>query len=204
MIGYYNYTVILTYISLAFAMIGIHLSFHGLYQWAFICLIMCGICDTFDGMVARSKKDRSEEEKKFGIQIDSLCDLISFGVFPAILGYNVGLSSVGWLIIEICYVLAAVIRLAYFNVTEEIRQSQTEEKRKYYQGLPVTTSAFILPCAFALRYVIFGLDYLYGTLMLITGVLFIVDFKVPKVKGKGLAALAILVVVELIQIIWFS
>ncbi len=204
MIGYYNYTVILTYISLAFAMIGIHLSFHGLYQWAFICLIMCGICDTFDGMVARSKKDRSEEEKKFGIQIDSLCDLISFGVFPAILGYNVGLSSVGWLIIEICYVLAAVIRLAYFNVTEEIRQSQTEEKRKYYQGLPVTTSAFILPCAFALRYVIFGLDYLYGTLMLITGVLFIVDFKVPKIKGKGLAALAILVVVELIQIIWFS
>lgn len=204
MIGYYNYTVILTYISLAFAMIGIHLSFHGLYQWAFICLIMCGICDTFDGMVARSKKDRSEEEKKFGIQIDSLCDLISFGVFPAILGYNVGLSSVGWLVIEICYVLAAVIRLAYFNVTEEIRQSQTEEKRKYYQGLPVTTSAFILPCAFALRYVIFGLDYLYGTLMLITGVLFIVDFKVPKIKGKGLAALAILVVVELIQIIWFS
>ena len=120
MIGFYNYTVILTYLSLAFAMVGIHLSFNGLYQWAFICLIMCGICDTFDGMVARSKKDRTEEEKRFGIQIDSLCDLISFGVFPAILGYNVGLSSVGWLIIEICYVLAAVIRLAYFNVTEEM------------------------------------------------------------------------------------
>lgn len=82
--------------------------------------------------------------------------------------------------------LAAVIRLAYFNVTEETRQQQTTEKRKYYQGLPVTTSAFILPFAFALRYVIFGLDYLYGTLMLITGILFIVDFKVPKLKGKDL------------------
>lgn len=204
MIGFYNYTVILTYLSLAFAMVGIHLSFNGLYQWAFICLIMCGICDTFDGMVARSKKDRSEEEKKFGIQIDSLCDLIAFGVFPAILGYNVGLSSVGWLAIEICYVLAAVIRLAYFNVTEETRQAKTSEKRKYYQGLPVTTSAFILPFAFSLRYVIFGLDYLYGTLMLITGILFIVDFKVPKIKGKGLAALGILVVVELVQIMCFS
>lgn len=203
MIGFYNYTVILTYLSLAFAMVGIHLSFNGLYQWAFICLIMCGICDTFDGMVARSKKDRSEEEKRFGIQIDSLCDLISFGVFPAILGYNVGLSSVGWLAIEICYVLAAVIRLAYFNVTEETRQAKTSEKRKYYQGLPVTTSAFILPFAFSLRYVIFGLDYLYGTLMLITGILFIVDFKVPKIKGKGLAALGILVVVELVQIMCF-
>ncbi|MFR6664827.1 MAG: CDP-alcohol phosphatidyltransferase family protein [Thomasclavelia spiroformis] len=94
MIGYYSYTVILTYLSLVFAMAGIHLSFNGMYQWAFICLIMCGICDAFDGMVARSKKNRTDEEKRFGIQIDSLCDLVAFGVFPAILGYNVGLSSI--------------------------------------------------------------------------------------------------------------
>ena len=179
MIGFYSYTVILTYLSLVFAMVGIHLSVIGLYQWSFICLMMCGICDT-------------------------LCDLISFGVFPAILGYNLGLSSVGWLAIEILYVLAAVIRLAYFNVTEETRQQQTTEKRKYYQGLPVTTSAFILPFAFALRYVIFGLDYLYGTLMLITGILFVVDFKVPKLKGKGIIALGVLVVIELVQILCFS
>lgn len=204
MIGFYSYTVILTYLSLIFAMAGIHLSFNGYYQWAFICLIMCGICDTFDGMVARSKKNRSDEEKRFGIQIDSLCDLVAFGVFPSILGYNVGLSSVGWLAIEIFYVLAAVIRLAYFNVTEETRQKETDEKRKYYQGLPVTSSSFILPLAYSLRYVIFGLDYLYGALMLITGVLFIVDFKVPKIQAKGIAALGILVVVELIQIVCFS
>ena len=201
MIGYYSYTVILTYLSLIFAMAGIHLSFNGMYQLAFICLIMCGICDTFDGMVARSKKNRTDEEKRFGIQIDSLCDLVAFGVFPAILGYNVGLSSIGWLAIEIFYVLAAVIRLAYFNVKEETRQKETTEKRKYYQGLPVTTSSFILPMAYALRYVIFQLDYLYGALMLITGILFIVDFKVPKVQSKGLAALGVLVIVELIQIV---
>ena len=178
-----------------------HLSFNGMYQWAFICLIMCGICDTFDGMVARSKKNRTDEEKRFGIQIDSLCDLVAFGVFPAILGYNVGLSSIGWLAIEIFYVLAAVIRLAYFNVKEETRQQETDEKRKYYQGLPVTTSSFILPLAYAFRYVIFELSYLYGTLMLITGILFIVDFKVPKVQSKGLVALGILVIIELIQIV---
>ena len=189
MIGYYSYTVILTYLSLIFAMAGIHLSFNGMYQWAFICLIMCGICDTCDGMVARSKKNRTDEEKRFGIQIDSLCDLVAFGVFPAILGYNVGLSSIGWLAIEIFY------------VKEETRQKETTEKRKYYQGLPVTTSSFILPMAYALRYVIFQLDYLYGALMLITGILFIVDFKVPKVQSKGLAALGVLVIVELIQIV---
>lgn len=201
MIGFYSYTVILTYLSLIFAMAGIHLSFNGFYQWAFICLIVCGICDTFDGIIARTKKQRTEEEKKFGIQIDSLCDLVAFGVFPAILGYNVGLESVGWLAIEIFFVLAAVIRLAYFNVKEETRQKETDEKRKYYQGLPVTTVSFILPLAYAFRYVVFGLDYIYGALMLICGVLFIVDFKVPKIQSKGILALGVLVVVELIQIV---
>lgn len=203
MIGYYSYTVILTYLSLVFAMAGIHLSFNGFYQWAFICLILCGICDTFDGMVARSKKFRTDEEKKFGIQIDSLCDLVAFGVFPAILGYNVGLSSIGWLCIEIFYALAAVIRLAYFNVQEETRQKETDEKRKYYQGLPVTCSSFILPVAFAFRYLFTDISFLYGTLMVITGILFIVDFKVPKVREKGLIALGVLVVVELVQIVCF-
>ena len=191
MIGYYSYTVILTYLSLVFAMAGIHLSFNGMYQWAFICLMMCGICDTFDGMVARSKKNRTEEEKRFGIQIDSLCDLVAFGVFPAILGYNVGLSSIGWLAIEIFYVLAAVIRLAYFNVQEETRQKETNEKEIHLleqKGYERMMNEII------------GLDYLYGALMLITGILFIVDFKVPKVQSKGLAALGVLVIVELIQI----
>ena len=50
MIGFYSYTVILTYLSLVFAMVGIHLSVIGVYQWSFICLMMCGICDTFDGI----------------------------------------------------------------------------------------------------------------------------------------------------------
>jgi len=65
----------------------------------------------------------------------------------------------------------------------------------------VTTSSFILPMAYALRYVVFELSYIYGALMLITGILFIVNFKVPKVQSKGLVALGILVIVELIQIV---
>ena len=104
-----------------------------MYLWAFIFFFMCGIWYTFYGMVELSNKNRTDEEKRFGIQIDSLCDLVAFGVFPSILGYNVGLSSMGWLAIEIFYVLAAVIRLAYFNVQEETRQKETNEKRKYYQ-----------------------------------------------------------------------
>ena len=86
--GFYNYTVILTYLSLISALFGTHLAFKGNFSGALICLLLSGAFDSFDGMVARTKKDRTEEEKKFGIQIDSLADMFSFGIFPAIIGYT--------------------------------------------------------------------------------------------------------------------
>lgn len=49
-------------------------------------LLLCGLFDAFDGRVARRKKDRTELERQFGIQIDSLTDLVAFGVLPACIG----------------------------------------------------------------------------------------------------------------------
>ena len=85
MIGFYDYTVILTYLSLMSGTIGIMLCLNGMghpYLGMFFPLFS-GLCDTFDGKVARSKKDRTTQVKKFGIQIDSLSDLIAFGMLPA-------------------------------------------------------------------------------------------------------------------------
>lgn len=74
MIGFYDYTVILTYLSLLSGTTGIMLCLNGVghpYLGMFF-LLFSGLCDTFDGKVARSKKNRTEQMKKFGIQIDSL------------------------------------------------------------------------------------------------------------------------------------
>lgn len=79
MIGFYDYTVILTYLSILSGTTGIILCLNGVghpYLGMFF-LLFSGLCDTFDGKVARSKKDRTEQMKKFGIQIDSLSDLIA-------------------------------------------------------------------------------------------------------------------------------
>ena len=57
MIGFYNYTVILTYIGLLSSVFGITQVFEGRLSIAFLCLVISGICDLFDGKVARSKKD---------------------------------------------------------------------------------------------------------------------------------------------------
>jgi len=88
MIGIYDYTVVLTYLSLLSAGTGIVVSLggHGHPFLGIFFLLFCGLCDAFDGKVASTKKNRSDIERKFGIQIDSLSDLIAFGVLPACIG----------------------------------------------------------------------------------------------------------------------
>ena len=88
MIGFYDYTVILTYFSLLSATSGIvvALSGGGHPYYGCLFLLFCGLCDAFDGKVARTKKGRTKMEKDFGIQIDSLSDLVAFGVLPACIG----------------------------------------------------------------------------------------------------------------------
>ena len=139
MIGFYSYTVVLTYLGLASAAMGMILTFQGFAKYALFCLAFSGLCDMFDGKVARLKKDRTEDEKRFGIQIDSLCDVVCFGAFPMILCYSIGMRGPAGISILVFYLIAGVIRLAFFNVMEERRQDETDEARKYYQGLPITS-----------------------------------------------------------------
>jgi len=203
MIGYYNYTVILTYLSLLSALFGTHLAFKGEYVLALICLLCCGAFDSFDGMVARMKKNCTEEEKKFGIQIDSLVDMFSFGIFPVIIGYAMGLKSWIWFIVFGLYAICAVSRLGYFNVVEEMRQKATTEKRKYYQGLPVTTACLIFPAIYLTRYFLSLslVNQIYGWVMLLVAIAFVVDFKVIKPGLKGILAMGVVGIAIMIGLI---
>ena len=205
MIGYYNYTVILTYLSLLSAIFGTQLAFNGQSKYALICLFMCGAFDAFDGIVARSKKDRTVEEKKFGIQIDSLVDMFSFGVFPTFIAYAMGLKGIGWFVVFSLYSIGAVSRLGYFNVSEEMRQQQTTEKRKYYQGLPVTVSALIFPTIYLILTML-NLSsstflMVYGASMLVVAVAFVTDFKVFKPGLKGILAMGVVGIAVMIGLL---
>lgn len=116
MLGVYDYTVILTYISLWISIGGMMLSLNGHLDLAVLCLALSGLCDMFDGKIARTKKDRTEIEKRFGIQIDSLCDIVCFGVGPAIICYCMGMNGIVGVLILMFYVLAGLIRLAWLRV----------------------------------------------------------------------------------------
>ena len=136
-LGVYNPSIILTYLGVFFSVTGMAILFSTEradasenMKWVLILLVLAGICDMFDGLVARRCK-RTEKEKQFGIQLDSLADTVSFVAFPAcILLFMCGLDVAG-IIIAFFYIFAGIMRLGWFNVT-------TEENKGVYQGMPVT------------------------------------------------------------------
>lgn len=204
MIGFYSYTVVLTYLGLASAAMGMILTFQGFAKYALFCLAFSGLCDMFDGKVARLKKDRTEDEKRFGIQIDSLCDVVCFGAFPMILCYSIGMRGPAGISILVFYLIAGVIRLAFFNVMEEKRQDETDEARKYYQGLPITSIAIILPL-FCTLLPLLGHRFLseLHICILTVGLLFIINFPLRKPGWKMLTLLVAIVSCALIKIYFF-
>ena len=203
MIGFYNYTVILTYVSLLISAVGIGFAVTGDPFTALFCLLASGSCDLFDGQIARTRKKSTEEEKRFGIQLDSLCDIVCFGVLPA--SVAVSMTSAAALCDRIAvwavsglYILCALIRLAYFNVTEETRQATEGGRRTHFMGVPVTTAAVIFPLTYALSVLAPAplSPWLYPALILITAVAFITPVKVRKPHTVGLAVLGLIGLLE--------
>ena len=224
MIGFYDYTMILTYLSLLSASTGIVVTLSGSGRPYFGCffLLFCGLCDAFDGKVARTKKDRSKMEQNFGIQIDSLSDVVAFGVLPACIGaalirtspalavafeectaqWQINLGKFFIHAVLVLYSLAATIRLAYFNVTEEERQAKEDGVRKYYVGLPVTAASLIFPFVMLVQYILpADITLVYIGAALITGFLFLSRFQVRK---PGLRGILIMVAVGAVEFLLLS
>ena len=224
MIGVYDYTVILTYLSLISGVLGIIIAVTGVGhpEIGIFFLMLSGILDAFDGRVARTKKDRTETEKNFGVQIDSLADLICFGVLPVSIGLaQLRISGIFTeivrrreyegsfamliilLVIALFYVLAALIRLAYFNATSEIRSEEASKTGiTYYIGVPVTASALVFPLVMIIHFFSdWDLTIFYFMMMLIMAMAFVINIKVRKPGNLGFAIIILLGLIEFIMCI---
>ena len=212
MIGFYNYTMLLTYLSLMSASVGIGVLLYGgghPYIGIFF-LMFCGLCDAFDGKVAKTKKNRSPMECKYGIQVDSLSDVVAFGVLPACIGFarfknSTFFDKIGLvMIVLLFYILTAMIRLAYFNVTEEERQKTETGTRKYYTGLPVTSAAVIFPIISLIHYLMPGdtdISLAYFITIAVVGVAFVSKIQVRKPGIRGIMAMVAIGVLEFAAIL---
>ena len=112
------------------------------YLWAaFLLLPAALVCDILDGYVARLG---SRRQSHLGADLDSLADVISFGVAPATLGFTLGLRG-GWdMVILTYFIVCGVSRLARFNVTAGLLADEKTGKVKYFEGTPIPTSLAIV------------------------------------------------------------
>ncbi len=115
----------------------------------FVLLPLALVCDVLDGFVAHRLKRHSP----LGADLDSLADIVSFGVAPAVLGFTLGLQGMWDVLILIYFVSCGISRLARFNVTAEALSGGTGKVR-YYEGTPIPSSLIIV--------VILGIAYWQG------------------------------------------
>lgn len=108
-----------------------------------VALIVSGLADLIDGLVAR-RLARTDEQRRFGQSIDSLVDACSFGFAPAALLYAIGLNQPLDLALLGFFLCCAVWRLAYFDTTG----LETSGDARYFTGLPTTYVALVLPLVF--------------------------------------------------------
>ncbi len=202
----FNKASIITYIGVCFSILAMYFAFVKVafdegerIRYALSCLVVSGVCDMFDGKIARLCK-RTKEEKNFGIQLDSLADTICFIVTPIILMFCMGMTQWYCLIAYAMFAIFGISRLGYFNIKADL-----DTAIKTYSGLPVTSTAIIYPVLGLLHIFVttkvMNIIYLIATIL--TGVLFIVNIKIPKLKGVAyivVPTLALLLILLLLVI----
>ncbi|MDA3850564.1 MAG: CDP-alcohol phosphatidyltransferase family protein [Spirochaetaceae bacterium] len=161
------------------ALLGIYFSILGDFSYAMIGILWAVLFDWADGIIARKMKGRTDSQRAFGPQLDSLIDIVSFGVFPAVFLLSYG-SFNPWFLPGAFLILAAsVIRLSYFNVFGMV-------DGKTYKGLALDNNVIILAFFFLFEgyfnHRVFSV-ILYALLMVLL-VFNLASIKTPKFIGK--------------------
>jgi len=146
--GIYILPALFTCGNMSFGILSICASSGGDFMLAAWFLIGALACDILDGRIARMAKATSD----FGMQLDSLSDLVSFGIAPAVLMYTLVLNTLGrvGVAIAVLFVICSALRLARFNVL-----AQSGEVHKHFMGLPTPASAGVI-ISFVLSYELLG------------------------------------------------
>ncbi len=196
--GVYHPSIILTYCGVFSSLTGMACLMTydvQIMPTVMILLILSACFDMFDGTVAKRCK-RNEQEKEFGVQIDSLADTISFVAFPAMILLKLAGIHMVTLLIAFFYAFAGMMRLGWFNIT-------TAENPGIFQGLPVVYVALIDPILYLIltycNVSAFGVYFSVSSVVI--ALLFLANFKMKKPSLKvllGFAGLAVIVITMLL------
>lgn len=161
---------IFTFLNLAFGMMSILLTLTGNEKSAALMILCAAFVDRYDGKIAR----KINVESELGKELDSLCDLISFGAAPAVLCWSAFLSSYGIIgyVISIIFPIAGAYRLARFNITEA---------KGVYTGIPITIAGSVMALDILISLMLISHDTVSMILMLLCSYLMVSNIKFKKI-----------------------
>jgi CDP-diacylglycerol--serine O-phosphatidyltransferase len=190
--GIYNYACLVSIAGAFAGGLAICFSTTGLIGLSLVALIFAGLADLFDGFIAR-KLNLGAFEKAYGVQLDTVVDVLSFVAAPAVIG--AALSGGDPLVITciVIYMLAGLIRLAHFNTEMVGDQAPTDA----HTGLPVTYAALVLPVLLVPMELLEGAAFqvALGAIYFSLAALFVSPFKMPKPRGVSYVIFPLLALV---------
>ena len=190
-----------TLVGVCIGLTSIKFAFDGRFGFAVLAILVAGIIDGLDGRIARLIKGTSE----VGKELDSLTDVISFGVAPAFIMYFWSLNNlgrVGWLVCLI-YVICVALRLARFNVTSN---ANTKWKDNFFEGVPSPAGGILVlfPLIYSFsEFQLFSIEneYLVPGFFILTSILLI--SKIPTYSFKKIVVPRRLTIFLLFTLILF-
>ncbi len=175
---------LITVLAICAGLTGIRLAFEGRFELAVAMVLLAAFLDGIDGRVARLLKATS----KFGVQMDSLADIINFGVAPVLVSYAFLLDrahSFGW-IAALIYAIAAGLRLARFNVMSE-REEKAAWQSEFFVGVPAPMGALLVLLPVYLGFL--GVDpspvFVYGSVAYTILIGYLLVSRLPVWSGKS-------------------
>ena len=177
-------------VGLLCAIFGIYFAIEGNFIASIIAVLWAVLFDWYDGIIARKMKGRTKDQGAFGGQLDSMIDIVSFGVLPAILLLSYGNYSIWFMPGAFIIIATNAIRLSYFNVYGLIDS-------KTYMGLALDNNLLILAFLFLFESFFSHATFsiIIYTLLMILSALNLSSIPTPKFGGKWIYALVAYVLV---------
>lgn len=205
-VGHYNPADLITMGGLICSVVACFLLAQGYYIASMSLYILTLIADTVDGKVARKLKISDPHEKSYGIQLDSLCDMVTFGFVPCVMAFMLGYNSPFDVIIYAFFATCGVIRLAHYNTDAVL--AKPGEKHSGFLGLPIPHSCLYFILMLDIHLLTVSADgvngfvhWLFRLFFLGLGVAFILRFNFPRPNKNVMMFLGLWMVAQFLALI---
>lgn len=199
-LGYYNLANLVTSLGLACALLSCFLIAQRHYAVAMLAFSCAGLCDMMDGRIARASATTGKRARFYGIQLDSLCDVISFGVIPCMMAYMLGYNRTLDILVYLLFTVCGAMRLANFNM--EVALDSPNLRSDHFTGMPIPFSVNVFPLLLIVHLLVGRpVFWLFRLVLLLVAICYILRIRIPKPHGRLQIALVSYEVVCLIALL---